>query len=175
MNCREFNEKHVAFVDDTLSGVELVEMQTHTAECERCARLNANVRRALVVAWNLPRIQPSPDFGERLQARLRASLLESSAPRRMKRRVGVAVSLATAAMLGYIAVTLYKVDSARDLVLAPVIATVPESDMTLITAPPPAIVTSAPAGLSMWPAALLADQAQVHFVRASLEVPAAAR
>jgi anti-sigma factor RsiW len=175
MNCREFNENHVAFVDDTLSGVELIEMQRHIAECERCARLNSNVRRALVVAWNLPRIEPSADFAERLQARLRASILESGAPKQIRRRVGVAVSLATAAMLGYIALTLYKVDSTRDLVLAPVVATVPESEMTLITAPPPAIVTSAPAGLSMWPAALLAEQAQVHFVRASLEVPTASR
>lgn len=175
MNCHEFRERHVGFVDDTLSGVELIEMQRHAAECASCARHDTKIRRALVLAWNLPRIEPSAEFGERLRARLRASRAELLAPQMIKRRVGLAMTLATAAMLGYIVVSLYDVDRPRDVLLAPVVASTPESDLTLITAPPPAIIASAPAGLAIWPAALLAEQAPVRFIRAGLEVPGSSR
>ena len=72
MTCREFRRKHDAYVDDTLSGVEFDRMAQHRRVCARCAQLDTRVRRALLVARNLPTIEPSADFGERLQARLRA-------------------------------------------------------------------------------------------------------
>ena len=165
MNCREFQEKHVAFVDDTLAGVELVEMQRHAAECERCARRDAHIRRALFLAWNLPTIQPSADFSRRLQARLRASVANPLVSQRIRRRVSLAMGLATAAMLGYIAMTLYRVENPRDLILAPLVASAPESEISPIATPPAAIIASAPAGLSIWPAALFAEQAPVQFAR----------
>jgi len=43
MDCREFCEQHLAFVDDTLAGVELVRMQGHIAECESCAKHDAKL------------------------------------------------------------------------------------------------------------------------------------
>jgi anti-sigma factor RsiW len=70
MDCREFCDKHVPFVDDTLAGIELVRMQRHIAECESCAKHDARVRRALLIFRNLPSIQPSADFSQRLEARL---------------------------------------------------------------------------------------------------------
>src|SRR5215213_1595700 len=81
MNCREFRRKHDAYIDDTLSGVELERMASHRRLCEPCAHLDTRVRRALLVARNLPTIDVSPAFAERLQARLaveRASLANSS-------------------------------------------------------------------------------------------------
>ena len=71
MDCREFNQKHVAFVDDLLPGLDLVRMQRHLVECERCAHHDTLIRRALLVVRNMPEIRPSADFSERLQARLR--------------------------------------------------------------------------------------------------------
>ena len=73
-------------------------------------------------------------------------------------------------MLGYIVMTLYRVESPSDLVMAPVVASTSESDISPITTPPAAIIASAPAGLAIWPAALFAEQAPVHFARMRLEV-----
>src|SRR5687767_656151 len=71
MDCREFKEKHVAYVDDVLSAVETEGMRRHLRACARCARHDTCVRRGLMLARNLPRIEPSADFMERLQARIR--------------------------------------------------------------------------------------------------------
>ena len=173
MDCREFSDKHVAFVDDTLAGIELVRMQRHIAECECCAKQDAKIRRALLLFRNLPSIEPSADFSERLQARLRREakcehLLETT--QRNLRRGAVAATLASAAMLGYIATTLYHSQTPRDIVMPPVVATLPEPDFIPIATSSPAIVTSVSAGLSIWPAAMFAEQAPVRFAHSKLEL-----
>jgi anti-sigma factor RsiW len=71
MDCREFGKKHLAFVDDTLSAVDTAAMRRHLHVCSRCARHDTRIRRGLLLARNLPMIQPSADFMERLNARLR--------------------------------------------------------------------------------------------------------
>src|SRR5918997_6591954 len=71
MDCREFGKKHLAFVDDTLSAVDTAGMRRHLHVCSRCARLDTRIRRGLLLARNLPIVQPSTDFMERLNARLR--------------------------------------------------------------------------------------------------------
>jgi len=48
------------------------EMYGHMQVCPHCGRLDTTVRRALLVARNLPPIQPSREFLPRLEARLRA-------------------------------------------------------------------------------------------------------
>src|SRR5215217_8733522 len=70
MNCREFRRKHDAYVDDTLSGVDIEAMGRHLRFCAECAALDTRIRRSLLVAHNLPRIEPSAAFAERLQMRL---------------------------------------------------------------------------------------------------------
>ncbi|HVT04028.1 MAG TPA: hypothetical protein VHL58_11725, partial [Thermoanaerobaculia bacterium] len=150
-------------MDDTLAGIELVEMQRHTNDCPGCARRDANIRRALLLARNLPTIQPSPGFAFRLEARLAESLLLPTGQGAMRKRVAAAATLAAAAMIGFIATTLYRVESPRDLMMAPIIASVPESEIMPISSPPAAIVASASAGLAIWPAAVFAEQAPVHF------------
>src|ERR671932_1447429 len=71
MDCREFGKKHLAFVDDTLSAVDTAAMRRHLQVCSCCARLDTRIRRGLLLARNLPVVQPSPDFAERLNLRLR--------------------------------------------------------------------------------------------------------
>jgi hypothetical protein len=163
MHCRDFKENHVAFVDDTMAGVELVEMRRHLAECGSCARHDAKIRRALFLVRNLPTIQPSADFAARLETRLAESLLDPLPQGGIRKRAVLAATLAAAVMLAYIATTLYQVESTRDLMMAPVIASVPESEMAPLTSAPAAIVASAPAGLAIWPAAVFAEQAPVRF------------
>lgn len=172
MDCREFNDLHLAFVDDTLAGIELVRMQLHLAECRSCAKQDAKVRRALLLFRNLPSIEPSADFSQRLEARLKASQNDNLfvTTQRNLRRGAIAAAVASAMMLGYIGTTLYESNAPRDLVMAPVVATLPEPDFTPITTSAPAIVASVSAGLTLWPAAVFAEQVPVQFAHSSLEL-----
>src|SRR5215217_6063674 len=70
MNCREFRRKHDAYVDDTLSGVDIEAMGRHLRFCVQCGALDTRIRRSLLLAHNLPTIEPSAAFAERLQMRL---------------------------------------------------------------------------------------------------------
>src|SRR6476659_9931242 len=113
MDCREFCDQHVAFVDDTLAGIELVRMQRHIAECESCAKHDAKIRRALLLFRNLPSIEPSVGFSQRLEARLRSSQNDDlfvTTPRNL-RRGAIVATIASAMMLGYIGTTLYPSDA----------------------------------------------------------------
>jgi hypothetical protein len=148
-------------------------MQRHLAECECCAKHDAKIRRALLLFRNLPSIEPSADFSRRLEARLRECdddhLL--AATQRNLRRGAIAATLASAAMLGYIGTTLYHhMDPPRDLMMPPVVATIPEAELSPITTSTPAIVASVTAGLTIWPAALFAEQAPVRFAHSRLEL-----
>jgi anti-sigma factor RsiW len=171
MDCREFCDQHLAFVDDTLAGIELVRMQRHLAECESCAKHDAKIRRALLLFRNLPSIEPSADFSQRLEARLRSFERDElfAAPRSMK-GAAMTAAVASAIMLGYIGTMLYPSDAPGDLVMPPVVASTPELELTPITSSTPAIVASVSAGLSIWPAALFAEQAPVRFAHSSFQL-----
>jgi hypothetical protein len=173
MNCREFRRKHDAYVDDTLSGVEFEGMANHRRTCEQCAQLDTRIRRALLVAHNLPTIQPSAAFSERLQARLRAERLsldlvheneESFTTRRWYPLSANAVTAIAAGVLAAagLAMTVSLSDS-RDAVirLAPVIASRPEVESSVLM--PPTMVAAVPAGMPLWPAVFVAQQAPWHF------------
>jgi len=168
MDCREFCDQHLAFVDDTLAGIELVRMQRHMAECERCAKHDAKMRRARLLFRNLPSIEPSANFSHRLEARLRECQTEQLVHSQRNLRLGaVAATLASAIMLGYISMTLHnQTGVAPDLVMPPVVATIPESESLT----PSAMVTSVSAGLTIWPAALFAEQVPVRFAHSQLEL-----
>jgi Putative zinc-finger len=169
MDCREFHDKHFAFVDDTLSGIEIVGIQRHIAECKDCARHDALVRRSLMLFRSLPRIEPSADFSERLASRLRDLKETEKFPGFQHSRKFVAtVAVASVVMLGYIGSSLRDVDSPRDIVFPPVIASLPEPEISPMITPSPALVASVPAGLPIWTAALYAELAPVHFASANL-------
>ena len=173
MNCREFRRKHDAYLDDTLSGADCEGMTRHRQLCERCAQLDTRVRRALLVARNLPTIQLSAAFGGRLQARLkteRASLslakcADEVTPEGRRHffsagpyAVITAGLLVAAGLAG--AVTFA---STRDevILLAPVVASRMETEPSPLTMP--TIVASMPAGMPLWPAVFVAQQAPWHF------------
>lgn len=168
MDCRQFKKNHCAFTDDTLAGVELVSMQLHIAECEQCARLDWSVRRSLMVFRNLPSIQPSDDFEARLQEKIRNSVTVQAANERSFRLAGTAAAVFGAAMLGYIAAVLPNSERTHDIVMAPVVASVPDLDMPEVSAGGAAIVASVSAGLPIWTVALYAEQAPQHFAQPEL-------
>lgn len=171
MDCRQFCDQHLAFVDDTLAGIELVRMQRHLVECQHCAKQDAKVRRALLLFRNLPSIEPSADFYPRLEARLKSCQHDDQfvTAQRSMRRVAVAATVASAVMLGYIGTTLFPSDAPRDLMMPPVVATIPDLGLSPLTTSTPAIVASVSAGLTIWPAALFAEQVPVGFAHSSFE------
>jgi anti-sigma factor RsiW len=175
MDCRSFRNKHVAFVDDFLPGEDVVAMQRHLLECERCAAHDAKIRRALLLFRNLPPVEPSKDFYARLSARIKSEGEASRQPMFAARGPGIGTFMSVAASLvaiGYLtASSMNWTAPNRDVMLAPVVATQP-------AVPPPsvesqALVASVSAGLPVWPMVYFAEQApmrfaQVQFTQASL-------
>jgi len=165
MDCREFRERHVGFVDDTLPAVEMYDMYEHVRRCARCSRHDAAVRRGLLIVRNLPRIEPSPDFMARLNSRLEELRVArgglSDAPAYPLGSGSFAALAAGLALLGYLALeTMNRFRGPAELRLAPVVATAPEEPTSLMM--DPGFVAAFSTGMPMWPAVLMADQAPQH-------------
>jgi len=167
MDCRSFRKQHVAFVDDLLPGEDVVAMQRHLLECERCAAHDAKVRRALLVVRNLPSVEPSPDFYSRLKARIDSEQRVAMQPVVAARGPGIGTFMGVAAGLvaaGYVTATSLNWTAPRgELALAPVVATEP-------ALPPPsvaneALVASVSAGMPLWPMVYFAQQAPMRFAQ----------
>jgi hypothetical protein len=172
MNCREFRHKHDAYVDDTLSGVNVDAMSLHLRFCAECARVDTRVRRALLLAHNLPTIEPSAAFGERLQVRLRQerAILTGHAGRHgvdagrwRSLSIGAYAALAAGVLAtAGLALTMARLAAADDAIrLAPVVATLPERAPVALASS--AMVASMPGGFSVWPAVFVAQQGAWHF------------
>ena len=177
MDCREFRRNHVAFVDDLLPGIDLVRMQRHLLECDACAHHDTLVRRALLVVRNVPSIKPSADFGDRLEARLRAVRAEGRRPdlhaTASRASFGTFAALATGvAAAGLIGVAMLNADHDHaDLRLPPVVASIPAGqDAESLPIPASAIVASASTGMSVWSTVFAAEQAPLHLASAQFRL-----
>lgn len=164
MDCRYFRNQHLAYLDNTLDDAELAAMQAHLAECEACSRHDTAIRRGLLLFRNLPAIEPSPDFSNRLSAKLQ-QLHQADLRAAAYRGPGVGSFIAAAAGVvaaGFLAAaTLNMTPSVHELALAPVVASAPELPPSPIVNQ--GFVASASAGMPLWAAAVLAEQAPVHF------------
>lgn len=176
MDCHDFRKNHLAFVDDTLPGVDMIVMQQHLLECEGCSYHDSTIRRSLVLVRNLPAIEPSRDFSERLCVRLRNT---TPVKRRLGRydgpRLGTFMAAAASVVVvGYVAVaTLMWNEAGRSLTLPPVIASAPSP-----VAPPimsSAVMASISTGMPAWPAVLIAEQVPIYFVNAGFRPGGATR
>jgi putative zinc finger protein len=176
MDCREFKQKHVAFVDDLLPGLDLVQMQRHLIECEQCSHHDTQIRRALLVVRNMPEIRPSADFSTRLETRLRLVRPETTFGDRATGhpRLTTFTAIATGVIAaGVLSITM--VQSAtppRDISLPPVVASLPEIQAEPYSSPlaPSAMMASASTGIGIWPAVLVAEQAPLHFAASELRL-----
>ncbi|MGQ0765268.1 MAG: anti-sigma factor family protein [Gemmatimonadota bacterium] len=160
MDCRSFRKRHVSFVDDTLPGVDLVQMELHLRECAACSRLDQRVRRSLLIARNnAPRIQPSSEFSLRLAGRLAeernrpaTSLAGALRPLGAPLVVGTALSLlALAAVRMNSAPTLTPLMSPLETSVGRVYGS---GEAT------PAFVASFASGMAILPALMLVDEVQ---------------
>lgn len=181
MDCRTFRRRHLAFVDDTLPGVEHAVMERHRSDCPRCARLDACVRRSLLLVHNLPAIEPSADFAARLERRLQEARAEAhvtgaawraarAGDPLFQRGSGLGGFVAASSMvLAVIVVALLVSDDGPtpEPMLPPVVASAPEPSPSPIANP--AVVVSASAGMPMWPALFLADELPMRVAQVGLE------
>ena len=175
MNCREFRHKHDAYVDDTLSGVDIEAMKRHLRFCAQCAALDTRIRRSLLLAHNLPTIEPSAAFAERLQMRLAheralkaaqhddaGAMMGLMTRHRSPFSTGTYVALvAGIAMAAGLTLSVVAADDVETTIrLAPVVASVPEPEPSPLATP--AMVASMPAGMPIWPAVYVAQRAPWH-------------
>lgn len=167
MNCTEFRDRHALYVDLMCSAFEENEMREHAHRCPRCSRHDTVLRRGLLLVRNLPVIEPSRGFQQRLDARLRATAPEVAFSRaRAQPSFGAFAALAAGVVfITYLATGLLT-RGPDPLRMAPVIASLPELEPA--QAATPAFVATIPTGMSVWPAIMVASQAQMHFVAAEL-------
>lgn len=171
MDCHDFKKNHLAFVDDTLPGVDMIAMRHHLEDCRSCARHDAAIRKSLDLAHELPMIVPSPDFSHRLRTRLRGVKPHE---RRSWRYDGPRASAFLAAamlvvMLGSAVATAFDWTEPAILRHPPVVATTPARTTSPISSPV-ITVTSVSTGMSAWPAVLMADEAPMHFANAEFQL-----
>ena len=172
MDCREFREKHVGFVDDTLSAVEMEAMHQHVQSCFRCARQDTAVRRGLLLVHNLPEIEPSADFMARLAdriAELEAVGNEVEAPSAYQLTSGTFAALAAGLTLfGYVALEAsHRFGTPETLRLPPVVATAPAKPKPSFTSG--AYMAGISTGMPVWPAVLMVDEAPRHLADVELQ------
>lgn len=169
IDCREFRDRHVGFVDDTLSAVEMDAMLRHLQACPQCSRQDTAVRRGLLLVRNLPRLEASPEFVARLNLRLQElGTLDGQAE--ISRQYGYSIAVFTSlaaglALAAYVVLEVsYRHSSVPEIRLAPVIATGPEAPRLPLA--DPAYVTAITTGMPVWPAVLMADEAPMHLTNA---------
>ncbi len=168
MDCKEFAAKHAAFIDDTLPGFQMAAMRDHQTECARCARRDAEVRRALLLVKNLPPLQVSAGFEDRLRARITA---EGPAYRgRPPRDFGyMRWGAAAVLLIAIVGVTSWpESESDRAVRLPAVFASAPVVMFGAEGESAQAYVASMSTGIPMWPALMLAEEGPLRFAAAGL-------
>jgi len=171
MDCKEFAARHAAFIDDTLPGFQMAAMREHLTECARCARRDAEVRRALLLLKNLPPIQVSEGFQERLQARISAEgpAFTSSGARdfgAMKWRAAAVVLIAIVGVSSWPAQGSRHPEPTR---LPAVFASAPVNISDAGDESAPAFVASMSTGIPMWPALMLAEEGPLRFAATGMQ------
>jgi hypothetical protein len=169
MDCREFRDRHAPFVDLMCSAFDENEMREHLQRCPDCARHDTSIRRSLMLVRSLPTIEPSAEFRVRLEERLRAEASSPATPVARPARLPMRALMAAAASVAfvtYLAGELLRRPAAPEIALPPVVASLPQSEPSQIAMP--AMVAAVPTGMSVWPAIMLASQAQMHFVAAEM-------
>ena len=172
MDCRDFREKHIGFVDDTLPAAEMEAMHRHRRTCQRCSRHDTAVRRGLLIVRNLPTIEPSPDFMARLNARLQG--MEAAGELRIDEHGAFhltagsfAALVAGLALLGYVTLEVTgRFAHPTELRLPPVFATAPTMPASPLASK--ALVAAFSTGVPVWPAVLMADQASQQLANVEL-------
>lgn len=146
--------------------------QRHILACDRCAAHDTMVRRSLLLARNIPTLEPSPEFRARLRSRLDACKQDDIAqaamvarPHTIFRSPRALAAIAAGAVLGTAAWSGLTTAETPVVAMQPVVATQP-----MLPAEPyvsPALMQAMATGNPVWPAALILDEMPTQFVNAS--------
>jgi hypothetical protein len=171
MHCREFRNKHVAFVDDLLPSIQMDAMRRHLNTCSGCSRQDTQVRRSLLLVRNLPPIEASPEFLSRLNARI-AELEPISRDDYVRPRSSFGSAASFAMLAAGIAAVAYMAIETNNyfgqpgdltVVAAGAIATAEPLELDSSPISNAALVASVPTGIPVWPAVLMAGQSPMRF------------
>lgn len=174
MDCRKFRNNHVAYVDDLLPAFEMDAMQRHLMVCPACAHHDTKIRRGLILIRNLPPIEASPDFMERLNARLAQLPAEArqdhAGPRSYVSSVGTFAALAAGlAAVAYMAMETNRYFAPTGAAnVVPVVASASMASDEPAPISNAALVASVPTGIPVWPTVLMVGQSPLRF--ASMEL-----
>jgi anti-sigma factor RsiW len=171
MDCKAFAARHAAYIDDTLPGIEMVAMREHLSTCTRCSRRDADVRRALLLVKNLPAIEVSAGFNERLRSRIAA---ESAAPPPQNRTVSGSATIKWAAAAGLLValIGIQRWDNGSQTApsrLPAVVASIPAETTDADDESAPAYMASMSTGIPMWPALMLAEEGPLRFAATGMQ------
>lgn len=178
MDCKSFRKHHLAYLDDTLPGALMADAQRHVMACNGCAAHDTLVRRSLIVARNMPALEPSPEFQAKLRARLAACRTEDElAPltplgdriadgglgMRTSRRPRVLVAAAASAVIGVLAYQAYQMSRPPALSMQPVMASrpAPVSPAPYLT---PQMMQAMSTGNPVWPATMVVEDAPMQAI-----------
>jgi len=101
MTCAEFLDRYTEFHDGLITAPrELGRFERHLAECPSCRRYDTALRRGVLALRAAERIEPSPDFRRRLEARLER---ERRASVEVRAGAGIAAALFVAAAIALLA------------------------------------------------------------------------
>ena len=168
MNCREFKSHHVGFVDDLLPAAQMAEMRRHLFACRDCSMLDTRIRRSLLVVRNLPQIEPSADFFERLTDALKQAPPVERAPRPLFAAAAITAVTAALAAAVYFAMafspdaeqTPGKTSARTATTAAVVVPPAPVNELTM--------AATVPAGVPVWPAMFMVGELPTHLANAEL-------
>lgn len=170
MDCREFRNKHVAFVDDLLPAFEMDAMQRHVSVCPVCSRQDTKIRRSLMLVRNLPPIEASPDFFVKLNARLAEMGPESRTDVAVSRSYVTSAATFAALAAGIVAVAYMAIETNNYFAQPEEFSAPPTNAVAFAPEPPSpapitnaALVASVPTGIPVWPAVLMVGQTPMHF------------
>lgn len=113
MDCKQFRKLHLEFLDDTLPGETMSSAKQHLLSCNSCSAHDTLVRRSLLIARNLPAIEPDEQFQIRLREKLsHCKSLNGRYPagdelglnRSRFKRPGIAVAIAASLVIGVTAI-----------------------------------------------------------------------
>jgi anti-sigma factor RsiW len=142
-------------------------MRDHLAECAKCAGRDSEIRRALLLVKNLPSVQVSDGFEDRLRARIATE--RAAPPASQGRRYGALKWAVAAGFLFVVAggIMAWPPDGseASPPRLPAVVASVPG----VTTGDESAYMASMSTGIPMWPALMLAEEGPLRFAAGGLQ------
>lgn len=144
-------------------------MRDHLTACSRCARRDAEIRRALLLLRNMPPIEVSEGFQDRLRARLAVESRMPAPPVKTRADAGfMKWALAAGLVVALVGVQSWSGMRSSSPIITRLPAVYAETPIDAFgygvgDESAPAYVASMSTGIPMWPALMLAEEGPLRF------------